>query len=117
MKHANNTLLIITVAVAVVSGSLVFIDIARGSADPPRRGVQISIGPHERIGWIEIEDSCLTLESDVGTEMALPMGRSLKTPFVAGTRLFIPKGRYEIANSSDSPIEYALTASSECRSQ
>ncbi len=116
MKHTiNKTLLVCTMA--VLGSSLGFFARAGSSIAPPRRGVQISIGPKERIGWIEIEDSCLTLESDVPAEMTLPMGRSMSTPFVAGTRLFIPKGRYEIANPSDRQIDYSLVTSSECRGQ
>lgn len=91
------------------------INFAKRSANSAVNGIYIFLSPFEKRGAIEIEDSCLILLSEAPMEISFPLRRKIKTTLLAGTKYFVPKGKYEIENLTDAYIEYQLLAPDFCR--
>lgn len=78
-------------------------------------GIYIFLSPFEKRGAIEVEDSCWFLLRDAPFEMSFPLGRTIKATLPAGTKHFVPKGRYDIENLTDAYVEYQLLSPALCR--
>ncbi len=77
-------------------------------------GRKISLEPGERKGKIEIADSCLTLLTDYKMSFTLPLGKTFETVLTAGTKLFLPKGVYNLENLTNQPVSFLLNEGSGC---
>lgn len=85
------------------------------SSNSEEKMIYIFLNPFEKRDAIEIEESCLILLRDVPVKMRFPLGRTIKTLLAAGTKYFVPKGKYEIENPTDSYVEYQLLSPDICR--
>lgn len=85
------------------------------SSNSEEKMIYVFLSPFEKRDAIEIEESCLILLRDVPLKMRFPSGRTIKTSLAAGTKYFVPKGKYEIENLTDSYVEYQLLSPDICR--
>lgn len=108
-------LILITASSALTSGQTLKCNHSHYSSDSGPGVFRILVEPGSSVGWIEIEESCLELLSEVEIEMSFPFGEPFPAKLSVGQRYSVPKGKYEIANSRDFAIEFRLWPGTTCK--
>ena len=69
---------------------------------------KISLEPGEQRGKIEVSDSCLVLLTDFQMSIYIPLDKIYEIVLSAGTKIFVPKGTYNLENLTNQPVSFQL---------
>jgi len=75
---------------------------------------KIFLEPGERRGIIEVSDSCLVLLTDFEMSITIPLGKTYETIVPLGTKIFVPKGTYNLENLTNQPVSFQLSEGVGC---
>ena len=75
----------------------------------------VHLDPQQELETVELLDGQITFLTPVRFTMVLPFGKSLDMVLPAGSSWPIPSGKYQLANPTDSPIDFVLRANVGCK--